>query len=95
MFKIFYLSFILFYIFYLPGFLLSKACLKKDASLSLWALSLGISISIIPIAAFAIALVLRTTIGINVLVMAATIINIPCAAIALKKKPSCPLSKEQ
>lgn len=95
MFKILQMLFTLFYLFYLPGYFLSKTCLKKAAGISLPALSLGLSISIIPIAAFGIAMLLRTTVGINVLIITATMINIPCAVIALKKKPSCPLSKEQ
>lgn len=94
MFKFLYFLIILFYIFYSPGYLLHRIFLKKTGGLYLAALSLGISMTIIPITAFALAMTLRTTVGIGTLILAATVINAPCAIAALKKRPSCPLSKE-
>ena len=95
MFKFFYFLIVFFYIFYLPGYLLTRAYLKKADPFFRAALSLGISMTLIPITAFALAMALGVTVGINILILAAIIIIALCVPPALKKKPSsCPLSKE-
>jgi uncharacterized membrane protein len=94
MFKFFCFLIIFLYIFYLPGYLLTRVYLKKTDALSRAALSFAISMILIPISAFGFAMALRVTVGINILILAATVINAFCAPPALKKKSVCPLSKE-
>lgn len=86
MFKIVSHFFLVIYVFYLPGYLISKLCFKKDCFLSVFALSLGLSVTLIPITAFGFALLLRTTVQKNMVFIIATVINLVCLILLFRKR---------
>lgn len=75
MLKILLLLFVSIYIFYLPGYLITKLAFKKRGYSETFALSIGLSIALIPIILFGIALLLHTTLQKNFVLAITTIIN--------------------
>jgi len=81
-----YLLLSLFYIFFLPGYLAALLfCKKSDASERL-ALGLGLSIIIIPIASFSIAMLMGTFVKETLVFGIATAINLTVLIALLLKK---------
>lgn len=83
MLNIFYLLFMAIYVFYLPGNLISRIGFKKESRCQQLALSFSLSIVLIPIISFGAALLLHTTVGRNLILAIASIINITCLFISL------------
>lgn len=86
MLKIQFMLFSAIFIFFLPGYLITRLCLKKENDFSIIALSLALSIVLIPIASFAIAIALGTIIQKNLLFSIATVINVTCVILFGKQK---------
>lgn len=88
MLKFLYLVFVSIYIYFLPGYLINRAYFKKEGLFLTFALSIGLSITLIPIAAFGIALLLHTTVQKNLVFILVTLINTICLSLSLKKTPT-------
>lgn len=71
-----YLLFSGLYVFYLPGYLIVASGGKKFGLSAKLALGLGLSIAVVPIFAFGLAMLLKTVIQENLLFATATLINI-------------------
>jgi uncharacterized membrane protein len=78
MFDIIFILFLAIYVFFLPGYLIIKAFLKKGDALFIFALSFGLSIVLLPIISFGATLILHTTMQKWLLVTISTLINIVC-----------------
>ncbi len=88
MLNLLYLVFVSIYIFFLPGYLTNRACFKKEGLFLTFALSIGLSITLIPITAFVIALLFHTTVQKNLVFILATVINTICLILSLKRNPT-------
>ena len=76
----------LIYIFFLPGFLMCKVFLRDVIGYDeIIILSIGLSVTLIPIFSFMLGIVCNTVINIEILLVSATIINILSAIIPLIK----------
>jgi len=87
MLKILYLLLIAVYVFYLPGYLIIKAGLKKTNQPQTHTLAFGLGITLVPISSFGIAMLLNTPVQNNLLLAVATFINLICLIVLLKRKP--------
>lgn len=94
MLNIFIQLLLILYVFFLPGFMITRVYFKKEAILATVALSFGLSIVIIPIAAFTAALVLQTTVQKPLLYMVSTAISSAYFFLNLKAQKTCPKCKE-
>ena len=73
---LFYILFIVIYIFFIPGYLIAKKYTHKTDRLTHFTLSISLSITIIPVISFILALVFRTYVSQLIIILAATIINL-------------------
>ncbi len=87
MLKILYPLLMAIYVFYLPGYLIIKAGLKKTNHLSTHILAFGLGIILVPIFSFGVALLLQTTVQNNLIFAVATFINLICLIAVSKRKP--------
>ncbi len=87
MLKILYLLLITIYVFWLPGYLIIRAGSNNPRNSSTHILAFGLGITLIPISAFGIAMLLHTTVQNNLLLAVATFINLTCLIVVSKRKP--------
>ena len=83
--NIIYTLFIVIYVFFLPGFLFIRLGLNKKSPAQTLALSFGLSICLVPIISFGIALLLHTTMQKNLILATVTLINSACLIMLLRK----------
>jgi len=81
-----YLLFSLIYVFFFPGYILAFLFCKKISSPEHLALGLGLSIIVIPLASFTIAMLLGTFVKETIVFGLATVINLIGLANFLFKK---------
>lgn len=74
--RILYLLFVLFYVFFLPGYLIAKRCIRKIQPSEVAALSFGLSMLIMPILCFAAAILFRTYVSKTLVLLASSLVNI-------------------
>lgn len=86
MLEIFYLLFVLPCIFFLPGYLISRLSSNKNCFIAVFALGWGLSIILIPIVSFSIAMLLHTVIDKQLVFIAASLINIMTLALIIYKR---------
>lgn len=90
MFNVLYSLFIVLYAFYLPGYLISRLYFKKSGFIATFALSLGLSVVLIPITVFGAALLLHVTVQKSMVCITVTVINVIFLTILLcRKKTAC------
>lgn len=88
MFNLLYLVFVSVYIFFLPGYLITRVHFKKKGFFATFALSIGLSITLIPLFLFGAALLFHTTVQKNLITIIATLINTIYLTLSLKKNPA-------
>lgn len=81
-----YLFFILIYIFFFPGYILALLFCKKLGVLEYLALGLGLSIIVIPLVSFSVAILLGTFVKETIVFGIATAINLTGLIRFLSKK---------
>jgi len=84
--NIIYLLFILFYVFFLPGYLIIKQSKIKNGPIETFALGLGLSLVIMPILCFSIAMILRTYVGELLVFLVASAVNISFVLLFVSSK---------
>ena len=73
-----YLVFVLVYVFYLPGYLMSRIVFPERDFVRTFTMSLTLSITLIPVTCFACAMLLRTFINEPLVLNVVTSINLCC-----------------
>lgn len=77
--RIIYLIFVAGYVFYLPGYLMTRIFFpERDDAIMTFALSLGLSITLIPVLSFSVAMFFHTIISEGLVLGVVTVVNLIC-----------------
>lgn len=87
MLKILSFLMIVIYVFWLPGYLIIRAGFRNSEDSSIHILAFGLGITLVPISSFGIAMLLHTTVQNNLVLTVATLINLLCLIVVIKRKP--------
>lgn len=76
--RVIYLVFVLAYVFYLPGYLISRIAFRERDFVKTFTMSLTLSITLVPVTCFACAILFRTFISEPLVLSVVTAINLCC-----------------